>query len=169
MILGYIAPHLIKENIGLLIQCDMSKEMLAMSKEVPDIEVCPLIQHWVISEYFTHKYLSLYLRSWAAEFYPKSEWTGFDVHVRWILKNQSNFRTRTSIINIIFPNVENKSANVPNVEIKLLLTSAFIFVSEFIFEPREFISTFGNSGLQEFIFEFREFILGIREFIFLIF
>lgn len=36
---GYIAPHLIKENIGLLIQCDMSKEMLAMSKEVPDIEV----------------------------------------------------------------------------------------------------------------------------------
>ena len=44
MILGYIAPHLIKENIGLLIQCDMSKEMLAMSKEVPDIEVCPLIE-----------------------------------------------------------------------------------------------------------------------------
>lgn len=73
MILGYIAPHLIKENIGLLIQCDMSKEMLAMSKEVPDIEVCPLIQHWAISEYFTHKYLSLYVRSWAAEFYPKSE------------------------------------------------------------------------------------------------
>lgn len=45
MILGYIAPHLIKENIGLLIQCDMSKEMLAMSKEVPDIEVrCPFIE-----------------------------------------------------------------------------------------------------------------------------
>lgn len=30
---GYIAPHLIKENVGLLIQCDISEEMVKKAKE----------------------------------------------------------------------------------------------------------------------------------------
>jgi NADH dehydrogenase [ubiquinone] 1 alpha subcomplex assembly factor 5 len=36
---GYIAPHLIKENVGLLIQCDMSEEMIKKSKGSPNNEV----------------------------------------------------------------------------------------------------------------------------------
>ena len=36
---GFIGPHLIKENVGLLIQCDMSEEMVRISKEAPENEV----------------------------------------------------------------------------------------------------------------------------------
>lgn len=37
---GYIAPHLIKENVGMLIQCDMSDEMIKQSSTKPELEVC---------------------------------------------------------------------------------------------------------------------------------
>src|SRR4051812_3713819 len=30
--IGYIAPHLIKENVGTLIQCDISEEMIQRAK-----------------------------------------------------------------------------------------------------------------------------------------
>lgn len=32
---GHIAPHLIRENVGVLIQCDMSLEMVKQSSGVP--------------------------------------------------------------------------------------------------------------------------------------
>lgn len=36
---GHIGPHLIKENVGMLIQCDMSEEMVRRSKGAPEEEV----------------------------------------------------------------------------------------------------------------------------------
>uniref|UniRef100_A0A914DZJ7 Arginine-hydroxylase NDUFAF5, mitochondrial n=1 Tax=Acrobeloides nanus TaxID=290746 RepID=A0A914DZJ7_9BILA len=35
---GHIGPHLIKENVGVLIQCDMSSEMVRRSKSAPENE-----------------------------------------------------------------------------------------------------------------------------------
>lgn len=36
---GYIAPHLIKENVGTLFQCDMSDEMIKKGTTAPELEV----------------------------------------------------------------------------------------------------------------------------------
>jgi ubiquinone/menaquinone biosynthesis C-methylase UbiE len=36
---GYIAPHLIKENVGVVIQCDMSEGMIKKAEEAPKLEV----------------------------------------------------------------------------------------------------------------------------------
>lgn len=36
---GHIGPHLIKENAGCLIQCDMSEKMVEKSKGAPEDEV----------------------------------------------------------------------------------------------------------------------------------
>lgn len=36
---GHIAPHLIKENVGMLMQCDMSRKMVECSKGAPQDEV----------------------------------------------------------------------------------------------------------------------------------
>ncbi|KAH7710158.1 methyltransferase [Aphelenchoides avenae] len=36
---GHIGPHLIKENVGMLIQCDMSEEMVRRSKGAPEEEL----------------------------------------------------------------------------------------------------------------------------------
>lgn len=37
--LGHISPHLIKENVGMLIQCDMSHKMVEKSRSVSETEV----------------------------------------------------------------------------------------------------------------------------------
>ena len=41
---GFIAPHLIAENVGTLIQCDMSEAMVSRSAGAPKDEVCILFQ-----------------------------------------------------------------------------------------------------------------------------
>ncbi|KAI6238057.1 Methyltransf-11 domain-containing protein [Aphelenchoides fujianensis] len=42
---GFIAPHLVKENVGVLIQCDMSERMVAKSRGAPNDEfpTCRLV------------------------------------------------------------------------------------------------------------------------------
>lgn len=40
---GYIAPHLIKENVGVVIQCDMSEEMIKKADQAPRLEVSSLL------------------------------------------------------------------------------------------------------------------------------
>lgn len=42
---GHIGPHLIKENVGCLIQCDMSEEMVRNSKGAPESELPTLRVH----------------------------------------------------------------------------------------------------------------------------
>ncbi|KJH52063.1 methyltransferase domain protein [Dictyocaulus viviparus] len=46
--IGNIAPHMIKENVGTLIQCDMSENMVVRSKESEDKEV--LVERVVCDE-----------------------------------------------------------------------------------------------------------------------
>ncbi|KAK6023169.1 hypothetical protein OSTOST_11107 [Ostertagia ostertagi] len=41
---GHIAPHMIKENVGTLIQCDMSEEMVNKSNGANDSEVLPVFR-----------------------------------------------------------------------------------------------------------------------------
>jgi NADH dehydrogenase [ubiquinone] 1 alpha subcomplex assembly factor 5 len=46
---GYIAPHLIKENVGMLIQCDMSNEMIKHAEKAAELEVCFFIHYDFVS------------------------------------------------------------------------------------------------------------------------
>ncbi|CAD5209682.1 unnamed protein product [Bursaphelenchus okinawaensis] len=62
---GYIAPHLIKENIGKMIQCDLSEEMVKKSRGNEDFEVERLVADEELVP-FEHEFADLMLSSLSA-------------------------------------------------------------------------------------------------------